>query len=156
MGWLRFAGSLKSQVSSAEYSRFYRALLQKRRMILRSMLIVATTYIHICVRGMPTGTIYIYIYIYIYMFFMYVYTHMYIHNVYTHIYSYIRERQRFLYTDICVRTYTCIHTCVYLYTYMCMYIYMWGCTCIYSTSRVCTYTCEVAVLEATFYVYINV
>ena len=35
-------GSLKLQVSFAEYSLFYRALLQKRHIILRSLLIVAT------------------------------------------------------------------------------------------------------------------
>ena len=39
MGWLRFVGSFKSQVSFAEYRLFYRALLQKRLMILRSLLI---------------------------------------------------------------------------------------------------------------------
>jgi len=44
MGLLRLVGSLKSQVSFAEYSPFYRALLQKRPMILRSLLIVATPY----------------------------------------------------------------------------------------------------------------
>jgi len=42
MGWLRLVGSLKLQVSFAEYSLFYRALLQKRPIILRSLLIVAT------------------------------------------------------------------------------------------------------------------
>jgi len=42
MGWLWLVGSLKIQVSSAEYSLFYRALLQKRPIILRSLLIVAT------------------------------------------------------------------------------------------------------------------
>jgi len=36
VGWLRFVGSFKSWVSFAEYSLFYRALLQKRRIILRS------------------------------------------------------------------------------------------------------------------------
>jgi len=30
MGWLRLVGSLKLQVSFAEYSLFYRALLRKR------------------------------------------------------------------------------------------------------------------------------
>ena len=30
MGWLRLVGSIKLQVSFAEYSLFYRALLQKR------------------------------------------------------------------------------------------------------------------------------
>ena len=44
MGWLRLVGSLKLQVSFAEYSLFYRALLQKRPIILRSLLIVATPY----------------------------------------------------------------------------------------------------------------
>jgi len=42
MGWLRLVGSLKLQVSFAEYSLFYRALLQRRPMILRSLVIVAT------------------------------------------------------------------------------------------------------------------
>ena len=40
----RLVGSLKLQVSFAEYSLFYRALLQKRRIILRSLLMVATPY----------------------------------------------------------------------------------------------------------------
>ena len=44
MGWLRIVGSLKLQVSFAESSLFYRALLQKRRVILRSLLFVATLY----------------------------------------------------------------------------------------------------------------
>jgi len=42
MGWLRLIGSLKLQVSSEECRLFYRALLQKRPIILRSLLIVAT------------------------------------------------------------------------------------------------------------------
>jgi len=44
MGWLRLVGSLKSQVSFAEYRLFYRALLQKRPIILRSLLAEATPY----------------------------------------------------------------------------------------------------------------
>jgi len=44
MGWLRLVGSLKLWISFAEYSLFYRALLQKRPIILRSLLIVATPY----------------------------------------------------------------------------------------------------------------
>ena len=46
MGWLRLVGSLKLQVSFAEYSLFYRALLQKRPINLRSLLIKATPYMH--------------------------------------------------------------------------------------------------------------
>jgi len=42
MGWLQLVGSLKSKVSFAEYRLFYRPLLQKRPIILRSLLIVAT------------------------------------------------------------------------------------------------------------------
>ena len=45
MGWLRLVGSLKLYVSFAKYSLFYRALLQKRPVILRSLLIVATPYL---------------------------------------------------------------------------------------------------------------
>ena len=44
VGCLRLVGSLKLYVSFAEYSLFYRALLQKRPMIWRSLLIEATTY----------------------------------------------------------------------------------------------------------------
>jgi len=42
VGWLRLVGSLKSQVSFAEYRLFYRALLPKRPMIWRSLLVEAT------------------------------------------------------------------------------------------------------------------
>ena len=42
MGWLRLVGSLQLQVSFAECRLFYRALLQRRPIILRSLLIVAT------------------------------------------------------------------------------------------------------------------
>ena len=42
--WLRLVSSLKLQVSLAEHSLFYRALLQKRPMILRSLLLEATQY----------------------------------------------------------------------------------------------------------------
>jgi len=44
MWWLRLVGSLKLQVFFAEYRLFYGALLQKRPIILRSLLIVATQY----------------------------------------------------------------------------------------------------------------
>jgi len=44
MGWLRLVGFLKLQVSFAKYRLFYRALLQKRPVILRGLLIIATPY----------------------------------------------------------------------------------------------------------------
>ena len=46
VGWLRLVGSLKLKVSFAEYRLFYKALLQKRPIILRSVLIVATPQPH--------------------------------------------------------------------------------------------------------------
>ena len=48
MGWLRLVDSLKLQVSFVEYRFFYRALCQKRPMILRSLLIEATPYVESC------------------------------------------------------------------------------------------------------------
>ena len=56
MRWTQLVGSLKLQVSFAEYCLFYRALLQKRHIILRSVLIVATPYVH-----MPGKGVHIYI-----------------------------------------------------------------------------------------------
>ena len=47
MGWLRLVGSFKLQVSFAEYRLFHKALLKKRPICLRSLLIVATPYLHI-------------------------------------------------------------------------------------------------------------
>jgi len=44
MGWLRLVGSLNLKVSFAECHVFNRALLQKRPIILRSLLIVVTPY----------------------------------------------------------------------------------------------------------------
>jgi len=49
MGWLRLVGSLKLYVSFEKYSLFYRALLQKRHVLLRSLLIVATPYVYLYV-----------------------------------------------------------------------------------------------------------
>jgi len=48
MGWLRLVGSLNLEVFFAEYRLFYRALLQKRLGILRSLLIEAAQYIYAC------------------------------------------------------------------------------------------------------------
>jgi len=44
MGLLQLEGSLKLWVSFAEYRLFYRAVLQRRPIISRSLLIVATPY----------------------------------------------------------------------------------------------------------------
>jgi len=45
MGWLPLVGSLKLEVSFAECHLFYRALMQKRPILLRSLLVIATTYV---------------------------------------------------------------------------------------------------------------
>jgi len=47
MGWLQFVGSLKLEVSFAEYCLCCKALLQKRPVILRNLLIEATLYHHV-------------------------------------------------------------------------------------------------------------
>ena len=71
--WLRLVRSLQLQVAFAEYSLFYRALLQKRNTILRSLRIVATATVHghvlfmfwsvsICCRSLLRIQIYLYIY----------------------------------------------------------------------------------------------
>jgi len=49
MGWLRSVGSIKLQVSFAEYRFFYRALLQQRPIILSILLTIASPYIFIYV-----------------------------------------------------------------------------------------------------------
>ena len=48
MGWLRLLGSLKLEVSFAEYSLFYRALLQKIPTILRRLLIPRQELMWVC------------------------------------------------------------------------------------------------------------
>ena len=45
MGWLRLVGSLKLYVSFAEIRLFYRVFLQKRPIILKSLLIVANLFL---------------------------------------------------------------------------------------------------------------
>jgi len=49
MGWLQLVGSIKLQVSFTEYSLFYKALLQKRQIILRSLLTKATPYTYLSI-----------------------------------------------------------------------------------------------------------
>ena len=49
MGWLRVVGSLKLQVSFAKEPYKRDDILQKRPVILRSILIVATPYVNVCI-----------------------------------------------------------------------------------------------------------
>ena len=71
MEWLRLVGSLKLEVSFAESSPFYRALLQKRPIIFRSLLIMHMRIrvyekMYICVYVCVYVKLYMYIYVYIY------------------------------------------------------------------------------------------
>ena len=56
MGWLQVVGFFKFYISFAEYRLFYRALLQKRPTILRSLIIEANPY-----KG--DQSVYIYVYV---------------------------------------------------------------------------------------------
>jgi len=55
MGRLILEGPLKSQVSFAEYRLFYRSLLQKRPIIVRSLLVAATPYKQMHARTLYTS-----------------------------------------------------------------------------------------------------
>jgi len=53
MGWLRLVGSIRLQVSFAEYSLFYRALWQNRPIILSILLTEATPYPYLFCQKSP-------------------------------------------------------------------------------------------------------
>ena len=108
MGWLRFVGSLKLQVSFAEYSLFCRALLQKRLIIWRSLLLLPPHRSFLSGSYLEVSFVtcaYIYIYKYICM-----YIHICIHiYIYTYIYiSFV--------TCACV-TCVCVHVVVGMRTH---------------------------------------
>ena len=92
MGWLRSVGSTIFKVSLAEYCLFCRALLQKRRIILSILLIVAIDdrflCAYVCVCVCLCGSIYLCIYTYILINIYYIYMHTHTHT-YTHTYVYI-------------------------------------------------------------------
>ena len=68
MAWLQLVGSIKLQVSLAEYSLFYRALLQKRTVILSILLTVATLYMYLMGQVYVYVNKYICIHVYVYMY----------------------------------------------------------------------------------------
>ena len=100
MEWLRLVSSFKLQVSFAEYSLFHRALVQKRPIILWSLLIVATPYVFCSWRY----RIYTYICMYVCIFicrniyayvciYMYMQKHVYVHTcIYTHTHIEVTHR----------------------------------------------------------------
>ena len=97
MGWLRLVGSLKLQVSLAKETCKRGYILQKRPIILRSLLIVAT----------PYHDTQIYLFMYLHMF-MYIYEYVYIY-MYIHISN-----------ILCIY----IHTEIYIDNFIYMYIYI--------------------------------
>ena len=103
---LRLVGSLKLWVSFAEYSLFYRALLQKRPLISRSLLIIATLY----ARCAYPPRLYMHAYICRYRIICI-----------THTYTCSHYRTTF---TLCMLIYTHIALC------MCDYLYMQMITCI--------------------------
>jgi len=158
MGWLRLVGSLKLSVSFAEYRVFYRALLQKRPIILRSLLVEATPYGFVTFPSRfwlqlqktwrthsPSTYIYIYLYVHIYIYTrIYVQTYMNVHilNGLRHIFSCNKRHEPialrptniyYVYT-CCYCTQICMYMRMYLHTYV-QYTYI----CIYT--YVCTYIC---------------
>ena len=130
MGWLRLVGSLKSQASFSEYHLFYGALLQKRPVILRSLLIVA----NLQLLSHPSS-LRMYIYTHTYTFlgaciYMQSHTHTCTQkvmsvSVYTSTWIYICACTRIhIYMCKCIHTWTCMHMwCKYVYIYTCTYGY---------------------------------
>ena len=114
MGWLQLVGSLKSLVFFAENSLFYRALLQKRPIILRSLLIVATPYTFEESDKVAETHVYIHKCMYIYAC---IYVLLYIYKLHIHIYILM-----------------CIGTDIYVYVYTYVHIHILG-----KREGVCTY-----------------
>jgi len=151
MGWLRFAGSLKLYVFFAEYRLFYRSLLQKRPINLRSLLIEATP----CGLSLPiAATIYCNTLLQhttathcqlpldslqgpkrrgggyfitsdtTWCIYVYIYVYIYIYT-YIHTYMYMQTLLPPPYDSAVI--YVCIdmHTCMYIHMYLYVYIYVY-------------------------------
>jgi len=162
-----WVGSLKSQVSFAEYSLFYRALLQKRPIIWRSLPIIATKTRWILHLGLLSGgcacesVIHMYMWVYVCIYtYVYVYMCMY---VCIHIQHASIIAPGFIVWGLCMwisDTYIHVSICMYIYICICVCIYVFifsmppslhlgflsgGCACesviaIYMWVYVCTYT----------------
>jgi len=91
----------------AEYSLFYRALLQKRPIILRSLLLHLTTQYCLDISTCIYIDLYVYEYIYAYRY-MYMYTNI---SISVH-----------LTTQYCLNLCTCMYIDLYMYEYMYMCI----------------------------------
>ena len=153
MGWIRLVGSLKLHVSFGEYRLFYRALLQKRPIILKRLLIVATPYLrYVSSCACKTYRMCVHTYTGIDIF-----VNMYIHHrieqenivlgmqyhIHTLMYTYLCTCV-YAHIRLCIYTHVCIHpiisskrirystystmnryTCIHMYICVCIYIYVY-------------------------------
>jgi len=143
MGWLRLVGSLKLQVSLENIGLFCRALLKKRPIMLRSLLIGATPYTYASGLSLVQSSclaqrfvcvlLHMCIYVYIYVH-SHLHTHMYIHiwtynYVQTHMYIHIcglhiHIAYTYAHTHMYIHTaYTYVHTHMYIHIYTCTYVH---------------------------------
>ena len=157
MGWLRLVGSLKLQVSFAEYSLFYRALLQERPIILRSLLIEATPYCHLHMRayhelliGTSThvhSTNHLLAFEYVYILEI-TYWHLHMCTYYNspigvwkcvHCTNYLLAFEH-VYTLLHI-TYWHLHMCTYQFWLVRWWVWMCVCECLCVCMRVCVCVC---------------
>ena len=106
MGWLRLVGSFKIQVSFAESRLFYRAFLQKRSVIWRSLLIVTTPHLQWMAAIHNHGHARAH---------TYTYTHAYTHSL-SHTHTQIRISTH-AHTHTRSHSHTHTHTCIHTYTH---------------------------------------
>jgi len=158
MGWLRLVGSLKLQVSLAKETYKTDYILQKRPVILRSLLIVATPYCE----WLPFSSTWaerLYTYIIICMCMIYVYVYIYVYVLYNNMYVY----------HFCICVYVCIYICIHIRSYvhahvsicMCiisvyvyMYVYIYVYIYVHMYTHMCLYVC-VSFLYMCVYLYIH-
>ena len=90
MGWLRCVGSIKLYVSFAEYSLCYRALLQKRPIILSILLTKATPYKYITYEPSAEMRSLLRSLVFITHIYKLIFIHLYLHiRIYIYIYAHI-------------------------------------------------------------------
>ena len=136
MGQLRLVGSLKLQVYFAKEPYKRDDILQKRHVILRSLLIVATRYMHIhayiCkLSGKVVQMVCVYIHIYMHTHkhtyeYMHIYMCVYIYifiYVYTYMLLYMNIRSKCIRNRSYASSY--IYMCIYIYIYVYIYIFIY-------------------------------
>jgi len=121
MGWLRLVGSFQLYVCFAEICIFYRALLQKRPVILRRLLIVATPY-HFPSWSRPIlGSFQLYVSFAEYCIFYraLLQKRPVIYDICT---MYLHDTRMYVECDICITLHTFVSLYIHLYhfTYICI------------------------------------